>query len=88
MVESHLSAELLSPLLQQHKVGKKSPRNPSEEVRAVHHSLFPCLSNGATIPGNQSNCYNKRNLAYEVFKFFASVSTILALVCQIGLQIL
>ena len=48
----HLSAERLSPLLQQHKVGEKSPKNPSQEIKAVHHSLFPCPSNRIIIPGN------------------------------------
>ena len=67
----HLAAELISPLLLQHKVGQKSQKSLSLESGGDHHCIWPSNPSIIMMRGFCSNCYNKRILTYEVFVFFA-----------------
>ena len=75
---NHLAAELISPLLLQHKVGQKSQKSLSLESGGDHHCIWPSNPSIAMMRGFCSNCYNKRILTYEVFVFFAPCPTVVA----------
>ena len=67
---NYLSAELISPLVLQHKVDDKSQKKLSLEFKEDSNCLTPIVPNRAMMPRFWSNCYNKRILTYEVFVFF------------------